>query len=67
MSARISKTKRTVVLRDLDRINKDITISGAETDKFFHDLSNATKSMPDVTLSDALNIVTASVVAGRWI
>ena len=62
----ISHTHQRVRIRDLDHIHKDVLIQGDEMRKFQDDLREACKIMPNIPIGDALYIVTAPFIAGRW-
>lgn len=62
----ISHARQEVRIRDLDCVYQDILIQGEDMQKFQDELRHATKMMPNVPIGDALFVVTAPFIAGRW-
>lgn len=62
----ISHTRKEVRIRDLDQVYQDVLIQGEDMQKFQDELRQATKMMPDVPIADALYVITAPFIAGRW-
>lgn len=62
----ISHTRQQVLIRDLNHVYEDILVQGDEMDKFLSALKHATAMMPDVPVKDALVVVTAPFVGGKW-
>lgn len=62
----ISHTRQQVRIRDLDQVYEDILVQGEEMEKFMSALKEASAMMPDLPVKDALVVVTAPFVGGKW-
>lgn len=62
----ISKANRNVRIYDRDRVFQDILMQGEDMNNFLTELKSAQAMMPDLPIKDALVVVTAPFIAGKW-
>lgn len=66
VGVKISKANQSVLIQDRDRVHQDIVMQGKEMQQFIQELKDVSRAMPDVSIRDALAVVTAPYVAGKW-
>lgn len=66
VGVKISKANNSVLIQDRDRVYDDILMQGEEMQQFLQELKSASRVMPDLPIRDALVVVTAPYIAGKW-
>ena len=66
VGVKISKVNSQVLIQDRDRVFDDILMQGEEMQQFLEELKLASRVMPDLSIRDALVVVTAPYIAGKW-